>query len=87
MAFVLTDVEYPRGKKFPDIFLGGAEKLGCRKDETLVIEDSLHCIETAGKAGLLTAGIYDETAEPDRLRITETADYYLESLAELDNIL
>ena len=31
--------------------------------------------------------IYDETAEPDRQGITETADYYLMSLAELENIL
>lgn len=86
-SFVLTDVEYPRGKKFPDIFLGGAERLGCSPGETLVIEDSLHCIETAKSAGLVTAGIYDETAEPDRLKITETADYYLMSLSELKTII
>lgn len=86
-SFVLTDVEYPRGKKYPDIFIGGAERLGCSPAETLVIEDSLHCIETAKSAGLLTAGIYDESAEPDRQRIMETADYYFQSLDELSNIL
>ncbi len=87
VRFLLTDAEYPRGKKFPDIFIGGTELLGCGADETLVIEDSLHAIETAKKAGLVTAGIYDESAEPDRQRIIGTADYYLESLAELKNIL
>ena len=85
--FVLTDIDYPKGKKFPDIFIGGAEKLGCSPSETLVIEDSLHCIETAKNAGLITAGIYDETAEPDRMAIMETADYYLMSLAELKNMI
>ena len=87
VRFLLTDAEYPRGKKFPDIFIGGTELLGCGADETLVIEDSLHAIETAKKAGLVTAGIYDESAEHDRQRIIGTADYYLESLAELKNIL
>lgn len=86
-SFVLTDVEYPRGKKYPDIFIGGTERLGCSPAETLVIEDSLHCIETAKSAGLLTAGIFDESAEPDRQRIMETADYYFQSLDELSNIL
>ena len=87
MSFVLTDAEYPRGKKYPEIFIGGAERLGCRPDETLVVEDSLHSIVTAKSAGLVTAGIFDETAEPDRKNIIETADYYLMSLAELENIL
>ena len=86
-SFVLTDVEYPRGKRFPDIFLGGSQRLGCRPDETLVIEDSLHCVETAKAAGLVTAGIYDDTSEPDRERITEISDYYLMSLAELKTII
>lgn len=85
--FVLTDIDYPRGKKFPDIFLGGAQRLGCSPDEALVIEDSLHCIQTAKKAGLTTAGIYEETCEPDRKEIMETADYYLMSLAELKSII
>ena len=38
--FVRTDIDYPRGKKFPDIFLGGAQRLGCSPSEALVIEDS-----------------------------------------------
>ncbi len=85
-AFLLTDIEYPMGKKKPDIFLGGAERLGCKPDETLVIEDSLHCIETSVSAGFVTAGIYDEAADADKQRIIGLSDYYLESLDELKNI-
>ena len=49
--FLLSDREYPMGKKYPDIFHGAAQLLGGQPDEILVSEDSLHCIETAKTAG------------------------------------
>lgn len=85
-AFVLTDREYPNGKSFPDIFLGAAERLGTSPAETLIVEDSLHCVETAKNAGFVTAAVYDETAEPDRDKIEKTADYYFMSLDEVGSL-
>ncbi len=82
-AFILTDEEYPKGKKFPDIFFGGAERLGIFPKETMVIEDSLHCIETSKSAGFYTVGVYDSAAEYDTEKIRETADGYFSSLADL----
>ena len=79
MRFLITDREYPTGKNFPDIFLGGAE--------TLVVEDSLHCIETAKAAGFPVCGVYDSVAESDMTRIIELSDYYVRSLDEIINIL
>lgn len=84
MRFLLTEVEYPLGKKFPDIFLGGAEMLGLEPEEVLVVEDSLHCIETAAKAGFITAGVYDEVSWNEQSLIADTADYYVGSLKELE---
>lgn len=78
--FLLTDEEYPNGKSFPDIFLGAACLLSCEPQETLVIEDSLHCIETARAAGFITAGVYDPVAEPDKERIMELSDFYAQAL-------
>jgi HAD superfamily hydrolase (TIGR01509 family) len=85
--FVLTDAEYPNGKKFPDIFLGGAERLGTEPCDTLVIEDSLHCVETAVNAGFVTAAVYDEISSGDRDKLKETADYYISSLREAEKII
>ena len=85
--FILTDKEYPLGKNYPDIFLGGAERLGTAPAETLVIEDSLHCIETAAKAGFITAAVYDKVSEPDREVIKLVADYYMWSLDGIKYIL
>ncbi len=84
--FLLTDVEYPSGKNFPDIFIGGAERLGTSPSETLVIEDSLHCIETARSAGFPVCGVYDSVAEADSERIKELSDFYVKSLDEIINI-
>lgn len=86
VSFLLTDVEFPKGKKFPDIFLGAAEILGTAPNETLVVEDSLHCLETAVNAGFMTAAVYDESALPDKEAIEKTAHYYFDSLKEIEKL-
>ena len=86
-AFLLTDAEYPMGKKCPDIFIGGAERLGTLPEETLVVEDSLHCIETASGAGFVTAAVYDSAADAERPQITAAADNYFESLRGIETLL
>ena len=86
-SFLLTDIEYPAGKNFPDIFIGGAERFGAAPEDVLVAEDSLHCIETAKSAGFKVCGVYDPVAENDTCRIIELSDYYVNSLDEIMNIV
>ena len=86
MKFLLTDREYPRGKKFPDIFMGAAEILGAAPEEILVAEDSLHSVKTAKNAGFVTAAVYDKSSEPDRAELEKTADYYFTSLKEIERL-
>ncbi len=86
-SFLLTENEYPKGKNFPDIYIGGAEIMGLSPDSVLVVEDSLHCIETAVKSGFLTAGVYDEVSAPERHIIEKISDYYFESLDKIESIL
>ena len=85
--FLLTDADYPRGKNFPDIFLGAAGRLGTLPGETLVVEDSLHSIETAASAGFVTAGVYDNAARQEMDRIKAAADCYVMSLEEIKNLI
>lgn len=87
LRFLLTDVEYPLGKRFPDIYLGGAELLGTAPDETLVAEDSLHCVETAVSAGFTVVGVYDESSSGDAERIKRISHFYVRSLEELEELL
>lgn len=87
MKFLLTDAEYPLGKKYPHIFLGAAERLGAEPGSILVVEDSLHCIETAAAAGFVTAGVFDEISANDKDIIQQRADIYVDSLSELEVII
>lgn len=86
-VFMLTDEEYPRGKNFPDIFFGVCERFGNMPSETLIVEDSLHSIETAKNAGFPVAAVYDESAESDSKRIKLLADYYFNSVYEIKDLI
>lgn len=85
--FILTDKEYPKGKNFPDIFLGAAEKLGTLPENTLVAEDSLHCIQTAKNAGFITAGICDRSSVQDSDEIKRISDYYFNSIYDIKDLI
>ncbi|MBO5344159.1 MAG: HAD family phosphatase [Ruminococcus sp.] len=87
IKFLLTDAEYPRGKKFPDIFMGAAELLGTKPGETIVVEDSLHSVITAKNAGFITAAVYDEASAEDRTELEKNSDYYFTSLKEMTGVL
>ncbi|MCM1529609.1 MAG: HAD family phosphatase [Alistipes sp.] len=85
--FLLTDKDFPGGKNSPDIYIRAAELLGTKPEDTLVIEDSLHCVETAKKAGFITAAVYDRAAAADRAAMERLADFYIMTLDEVKNLL
>ena len=74
LEFVLTCQDVNAGKDDPVIFTKAAEMLGLDKNDVMVVEDSLHCIETAKKAGFFTAAVYDPIAKNEWENIKETAD-------------
>jgi HAD superfamily hydrolase (TIGR01509 family) len=49
---VITPVDVPRGKPFPDMFLLAAERMGVKPGDCLVFEDGLLGIEAAKAAGM-----------------------------------
>lgn len=49
---VISSEEVVRGKPEPDVFLEAARRMGCMPGEALVIEDSLHGLRAAKKAGM-----------------------------------
>jgi HAD superfamily hydrolase (TIGR01509 family) len=52
MQFVLCSGEYPRAKPYPDPYLQGLARLGGKKEETLVVEDSERGLRSALSAGI-----------------------------------
>ena len=85
--FILTNSDIGKGKDFPDIYLRSAEMMGLDKDQVIVVEDALHCIETSVSAGFFTAAVFDETSEADWERSSELADAALMNMRELIGIV
>lgn len=84
--FVLTCADVGVGKDSPDIFYKSAEKMGLEISETVIVEDSLHCIETAKKAGFFTVAVYDEFSKDDKDKITKLCDVYIDKMNKLIDI-
>ena len=67
-----------RSKPHPDIFLKAASDLGCSPDECLVLEDSLHGVTAASRAGMRVVMI------PDLVQPTPDVEALL--CSKLDNL-
>ncbi len=60
------------------VFDVAREFLGTPLDETIVVEDALHAVETAKKAGYFVAAIYDPTEGRRKETIRQIADVYFD---------
>ena len=76
-SFIVTCGELNTSKNQPDIFAVCARRLGTQRAETVVFEDSLHCIRTASRAGFPVVGIYDSSADSEREEIRPLCEQYL----------
>jgi HAD superfamily hydrolase (TIGR01509 family) len=81
----LGEVAHARGKskEEPFIFLRVAQRLGVDPTECVVVEDSLHAVQGAKKAGMKVWSIYDRFSECERSQLEALADRYLLSFHEL----
>lgn len=57
--FIITCDEVGAGKHSPAVYDAAREHLGTAKHRTLVVEDALHAVQTAKKAGYPVAGVED----------------------------
>lgn len=83
--FLLTCSEISSSKTEPLIYYKSAQMLGTSPNETAVIEDSLHCIETAANAGFFTVGIYDKSSEHEWHKIKEKCSFAADNLEKVIN--
>ena len=73
-------------KTSPDVFLAAADLIYAIPEETVVFENSLYAVQTARKAGFVTAAVAD-ISESDQAGLKNAADFYAESMGEFaDNI-
>ena len=80
---VLTTKETGRDKSSPDIFLAAAASLSVHPSAAAVFEDMLVPIETAGKAGFVTVGVYDTSCPVPEERMRSASCLYIRSFREV----
>lgn len=73
---IFTCSEVGHGKDEPDIFRLALEYFGGTREDSVVIDDSLYSIETAGRDGFLTVGVFDQS-ESNQALLREKSDCYL----------
>jgi HAD superfamily hydrolase (TIGR01509 family) len=84
MEFVLVREDYKLAKPSPEPYLLGLERLGCTKEEALIVEDSSRGLSSAVAAGIDCAVVYNDfTKTQDFSR----ADYRIQKLSELKDIV
>lgn len=72
-----------RKKPDPEAYLLAVQKLGAKKEECIVFEDSLSGAISAKEAGLEVVMVYDESAKAEQYYLEQLADYKVESFEEL----
>lgn len=70
-------------KNDPRIFNLSRERLGTPLSQTVVMEDSLHAIETAKRAGFPIIGVLDPAAKREREQIIQLSDATIASFVGL----
>lgn len=83
---ILSCEEVGKNKAFPDVFLEGMRRIGCKLAETWVFEDSLTALETASSVGFKTVGIYDPNNFGTE-RASQISTKYLEKGASFINLI
>jgi beta-phosphoglucomutase len=76
---IVTGADVSRGKPDPQVFLLAAERLGVRPERCAVIEDAVHGVTAANRAGMSSVGI---TGTTTRERLAH-AKLVIDSLREL----
>jgi beta-phosphoglucomutase len=79
VAAIVTGADVRRGKPDPQVFQLAAERLGLPADSCAVIEDAVHGVEAANRAGMTSIAL---TGTVTREQLA-SADLVVESLREL----
>lgn len=84
---IFTTTEIGRGKDKPDIFKAAMEEMDSTEETTWLFEDALYSIETAGKMGIKTVGIYDFSSAGQQNQIKKKADIYIKDWKEYKSVI
>ena len=85
--FVITCDEVGAGKHSPTVYDEARVRMGTAKARTLVVEDALYALQTAKKAGYLTAGVAEPFHSAAHAKIIQTEGNYFVYAFEGPNVV
>ena len=80
---MITCEEAGAGKTSPKVFEFARQKLGTKKEETWVFEDSLYAVKTATEAGFPVCSIYDTYSVGNAKEIQKLSNIYVRDFSEI----
>lgn len=83
--FTCTDIGY--SKSYVEYFEEVAKKLHVSCKDLILVEDSLHSVQTAKKAGLTVIGVFEEHSADKQEEMKSICDIYINDLSELEDNL
>lgn len=82
---IISGSDIERKKPFPDIYLLAAEKINCKPEACIVVEDAVAGIESGNRAGMVTIGF--SSALPKEKLLAAGADYAADTFEEIREII
>ena len=70
-------------KSDPEIYRAAAERIGVDAGEVIFVDDNVNAVKTAKEGGMISYGIYDNSASDFVDQMKEVSDRYLMSFEEL----
>ncbi len=83
--YTCTEIGY--SKSYVEYYEEVVRCIGVSANHLTMVEDSLHSMITAKKAGLKVIGVYEESSSHLEEEIREVADIYLYNLQEIRNVI
>lgn len=80
---IFTIDDFSLTKNDPELFQQAAARLGAEVRECTMLDDNIHAITTAKKAGMHTIGVYDEASRNTEAAMRQTAERYIRDFSEL----
>lgn len=70
-------------KADPQIYISAAERLGCRPEDVIFVDDNPNAVITAKTAGMISYGIFDESSAEYKEQMKKEAHRYIEEFSQL----
>lgn len=75
--------DFATTKADPEIYKMAADKLGCKPENVLFLDDNINADRTAKKAGMRVCGVYDESSREYADEMKQVCDSYIYDFSEL----